>query len=793
MTSNFSAWYHKLLQAASGRYADRVWQLLQQPEAASGPDGCSALHAAAEAGDVWVIPILVAVGCDPNARTTDGRTPLLLAVGRRDLDAVAALLGCGASVQEAHSSGDTPLHVAAGLGYAAMVRVLLAAGASPHAANKHGHTPLHMACIGDQRQALLWRAVITPSSSARSTGPCDADRAGAARVLLRAGADVEAKNAKGRTPLQMACRFGHQRLIEELLSRGAQPTAQDNDGWAALHQACCYNQPGVVSRLLELSEVEGQLEMLTAAGETVLVFACWLGHDQVVPLLLAAGADVHALTPCGLRPLQAAVSKQRLSVLAPLLAAGADPCAADHSGQSALRMAAYLGHLDVLQVLLVTLAARQRSSHVDAMGLGRTALHVAVGQGHTSCVQALLAAGADPDKLLGEGATDSNGVSMAGCNPLLWAVCTSHVGAIPLLANPTSLRHVWQGQTPLHQALYKGSAGMAQLLITAGSPAGVADPGGNTAMSLAACSSDPGIRALLPAMVRGECELYKQQLQQDLTLQQQQQREEEGAQQEHSGMPAALESVTGAMCILFGGRAGASEEQPCINMVVDVLGPAAASRLMQQVLERYVAVTSWQLSSRPRAANRCGLQLLRLAHTGWLAAVEPLLHQRQTVTNRLQWLVTQPLQQQQEHAVVAVHGSSSTAQCVVAAVGDQQQVSTERQKFLLCKQLWAEVLAAGDTGQWGLLVQHLEQLAGLQPAECTPALYAVAAQKGWVRRPAVLGLCEALLVAWAAGQQQAARRVVQEVADGVVSALQAWEQQQAVAGVGGSRQRPGRV
>jgi len=261
-------------------------------------------------------------------------------------------------------------------------------------------------------------------------------------------------------------------------------------------------------------------------------------------------------------------------------------------------------------------------------------------------------------------------------------------------------------------------------------------------------------------MARNECQLHLKQWQLHA--------EEEGGQEEHAAVPAAVKAV---VYELLGAPAGVSEQQgmelavACCSMVLEVMGSAAASRPLQQVLQRCIA------PSKPAAAISCAMRLLRLAHMGWLAALEPLLLKRKTITSRLQWLVTQPLHQQQESSAAAM-------------VGNKQQGSFGQLTAHLCKQLWGEALAAGDAGQWGLLVQRLEQLAGLQPSGCCSALYVVAAQKGWVRPPAVAGLCEALLSAWVAGQQQpeVTRRAAQEVADGVLSTVQAWEQQRVVSG-----------
>ena len=83
------------------------------------------------------------------------------------------------------------LHCAAAHGQAALVRSLLAAGADPNAVDDNGATPLHWAAVQGHYAV--------------------------ARLLLEAGANPNAENNKGATPVHLAFEFKHYHIARLLL------------------------------------------------------------------------------------------------------------------------------------------------------------------------------------------------------------------------------------------------------------------------------------------------------------------------------------------------------------------------------------------------------------------------------------------------------------------------------------------------------------------------------------------------------------------------------------------------
>jgi ankyrin repeat protein len=122
--------------------------------------GATPLLRAAKAGDADVVSWLLAKGADPSAATIEGITPLLAAagVGSRDSDtrgrfrteaqalaSVEKLLAAGADVNDANRAGTTALHGAAFWGWNSVVRLLAERGARLDAKDARGRTPIDAA------------------------------------------------------------------------------------------------------------------------------------------------------------------------------------------------------------------------------------------------------------------------------------------------------------------------------------------------------------------------------------------------------------------------------------------------------------------------------------------------------------------------------------------------------------------------------------------------------------------------------------------------------------------------
>ena len=140
-------------------------------------------------------------------------------------------------------------------------------------------------------------------------------------------------------------------------------------------------------------------------GSTPLHGAAEGGHEEIVKLLIVAGADLHATTvPMlgggGWTPLHSAARQGHRGIVELLIEKGTDVNARDSSGKSALHDAASIGHKEIVKLLIIKGADLNAES-----GYYGTSLHVAASIGHKEIVELLIANGADVNVKDGFGRT----------------------------------------------------------------------------------------------------------------------------------------------------------------------------------------------------------------------------------------------------------------------------------------------------------------------------------------------------------------------------------------------------
>lgn len=171
--------------------------------------------------------------------------PLHEAARTGDTDAAKRAVDQGAQLEEADAGGEPPLLIAALGGSSEVVRLLLDAGADLHATNQGGLTALHAAAYGGHAEVvrlLIARGgAVNDSKNFYRMSPLHAaaeeGHAEVVALLLDAGADVEAKERNGYTPLTQAGWREYWEAADLLMKAGATCQPADLVGeW--LHEEC---------------------------------------------------------------------------------------------------------------------------------------------------------------------------------------------------------------------------------------------------------------------------------------------------------------------------------------------------------------------------------------------------------------------------------------------------------------------------------------------------------------------------------------------------------------------------
>jgi ankyrin repeat protein len=248
--------------------------------------------------------------------------------------------------------GTTPLMYAAESGSIDAVRVILAAGADVNASNDFGAT------------ALMW-------------GINDQEKV---KTLVAAGADVRARSKMGRTPLLLAAaNDGSSATVKLLLDRGTNPTERDNQQSTPLLAASSANDLVSMRLLLEHGADPNDAD---GYGMTPLMFAAGNGNLKAIELLLARHANVNAVSKQEINqgvkngpimlgnftPLLAAAPAAGLEVIKALLDAGAKVDATDVRKMTPLMSAIASDHVDA-RVIKLLLERGADPNRVDKDGL----------------------------------------------------------------------------------------------------------------------------------------------------------------------------------------------------------------------------------------------------------------------------------------------------------------------------------------------------------------------------------------------------------------------------------------
>lgn len=199
------------------------------------------------------------------------------------------------------------LHVAAWKGYVSSLRALLTNGCPPNFHDANGNTALILACRNGHDnivEELLKFGVNVNKANFRVRATalhwaCTRDNIECAKMILKAGAEINAKTMSGRTPIFMAARADNDEIVDLLLRSGADPSIQDNHSENILHATATEGAYKSIRNLLYDLKCRNFINSKNSRGMTPLLLACSNRHYDVVKLLLNYKADTK-IKACGL-------------------------------------------------------------------------------------------------------------------------------------------------------------------------------------------------------------------------------------------------------------------------------------------------------------------------------------------------------------------------------------------------------------------------------------------------------------------------------------------------------------
>jgi len=427
--------------------------------------GETPLYAACKKGHETIVTLLLNNGADINVKNelyaTEFLLPLQVVVHQGNAAICSMLLEKGATLDQPR---EPLLHIACSTGtngwtsdecaetsttdqMLSIVRLLLQQEVNVNAFSDKGDTALYRACTHQQLEVV--------------------------QILLEAGADVNLTSSR-RYPLIAACDVGNVELISLLVSAGANVKCSNSSDETCLHAlitACSLTRHSqeptagvfkvdIVSAIKSLLELGADINKRASRGDTALYRASEAGHEDIVRLLLDAGAE--STGSSSRRPLHAACEHGYTEIVGMLLESGADTNASSTASYS----------YGVRPIDLSRLSLISKGMTTSTTSSSSLPICYAAQKGCTEIVQLLLKHGADVNKRdeLGNTALIYDVMSLVAqrckrsevLNPLSEETDFSILKSILSAGGDVTMSSGYEGLSPLHIA---SSGGMCDLMM----------------------------------------------------------------------------------------------------------------------------------------------------------------------------------------------------------------------------------------------------------------------------------------------------------------------------------------
>lgn len=337
-----------LCVAAQNGYSDVVELLITHGADVNGKISMRPLHLAVSKGHQDVVALLLEHGASVILLDKKQRTAVDIAVSSGDLESVKLLLknqNIIKGIKLKNKDNDTLLHLASKGSNVDLIKFLMDQGYDINAMNNSGSKPIHIATREGFIEAVQFYIThgmdINESDIVNRTLLHYAAMTSKPKILkylIEHGAFVNVKDDNGMTPLHVAAMYSTADVVTLLIQNNADYIAVDNSNRKPMDMAVNEKVVNILRSTEYLfqavknrnfSDVEKHirsgalLDSKRSESGTVLHYAAWKGHDNIVKLLLENGANPNATCKNQITPLHYAAKFGHSKVVLTLLSKGA--------------------------------------------------------------------------------------------------------------------------------------------------------------------------------------------------------------------------------------------------------------------------------------------------------------------------------------------------------------------------------------------------------------------------------------------------------------------------------------